>query len=253
MNKPLHYAIAGAVLLFIGLYIPFHLFGGKDGSFSFTKATDYSFTSKGNPSARFSSSFHSVAPMPYSAPSSVNGHSAAVWSNPAQDAMTMPLNFKTTKWTPSAPNMFVEQEAGGTFVAAANAGHTLAHSALAVAQPTVRRNSNNATNSSTAAASAAVSQADSKTPVVMRAPRYTAHQSTVQEPFNNDLPSESNTSFTGSTPDGISNRKNGFINPSDPGNRSEESPVGEPWIMLIFAAAAAAIITLRKRQPKAQA
>jgi hypothetical protein len=86
----------------------------------------------------------------------------------------------------------------------------------------------------------------------MRAPRYTAHQSSVQEPFSNDLPSESNTSFAGSTPDGISNRKNGFITPSDP-NTSTESPVGEPWIMLIFAAAAAAIITLRKRLQKAQA
>ena len=252
MNKPFKYAIIGGLVLFIGLCIPFQFVGRSNGSFSFTKTTDYSFTTQGNPSARFSSSFHSVAPMPYSAPSSVNGHSAAVWSNPAQDAMTMPLNFKTTKWTPSAPNMFVEQEAGGTFVAAANAGHTLAHSALALAQPTVRRNSNNATNSSTAAASAAVSQADSKTPVVMRAPRYTAHQSTVQEPFNNELPSESNTSFAGGNPDGISNRKNGFITPSDP-NTSTESPVGEPWIMLIFAAVAALTITLRKRLQKAQA
>ena len=146
----------------------------------------------------------------------------------------------------------LEQDFGGTFVAAANAGHTSTHSALALAQPTVRRNSTNATNT-TAAASATASQADSKTPAAMRAPRYTAHQSSVQEPFSNELPSESNTSFAGSNPDGISNRKNGFINPSDPGERFKESPVGEPWIMLIFAAAAALTITLRKRLQKAQA
>lgn len=87
----------------------------------------------------------------------------------------------------------------------------------------------------------------------MQAPRYIAHQSMVQQPFSNALPSEVSTSFAGETPDGISNRKNGFVTPSDPGDRSEESPVGEPWIMLIFAAVAALTITLRKRLQKAQA
>ena len=251
MNKPFKYAIIGGLVLFIGLCIPFQFVGRSNGSFSFTKTTDYSFTTQGNPSARFSSSFHSVAPMPYIGLGNATAAHSTAWSRPAQAAMTMPLDFNTTQWTPSAPKAVLEQEFGGTFVAANNLGHTAAHSTLAIAQPIVRRASNNQT-ASTAAAAAATTQADSKTPAAMRAPRYTAHQSSVQEPFSNELPSESNTSFTGSTPDGISNRKNGFITPSDP-NTSTESPVGEPWIMLIFATAAAATITLRKRLQKAQA
>jgi hypothetical protein len=100
---------------------------------------------------------------------------------------------------------------------------------------------------------AASVQAKTQAVMSMQAPRYMAHQSVVQQPFSNALPSEINTSFAGSTPDGISNRKNGFITPEDPGDQSKQSPVGEPWIMLIFAAVATAIITLRKRLQKAQA
>lgn len=252
MNKPFKYAIIGGLVLFIGLCIPFQFVGRSNGSFSFTKTTDYSFTTQGNPSARFSSSFHSVAPMPYIGLGNATAAHSTAWSRPVQAAMTMPLDFNTTQWTPSAPKAVLEQDFGGTFVAAANAGHTSTHSALALAQPTVRRNSTNATSTTAAASAAIAAQADSNAPTAMRAPRYTAHQSSVSEPFSNELPSESNTSFTGSTPDGISNRKNGFVTPSDP-NTSTESPMGEPWIMLIFAAVAALTITLRKRLQKAQA
>lgn len=46
-------------------------------------------------------------------------------------------------------------------------------------------------------------------------------------------------------------RRGGFITPSDPGVQSGESPIGEPWVMLLFAAALAATtaIRLRRRQP----
>ena len=45
--------------------------------------------------------------------------------------------------------------------------------------------------------------------------------------------------------------RRGFITPSDPGVQSGEYPIGEPWILLFFAAALAATtaIRLRRRQP----
>lgn len=246
MNKPLYYAFVGGLVLFIGLYIPFTFVGEHGGSSAYTKATDYSFTNKSNPAATFSSSFRSVASMPYVASNSASSHTVSTsWNQHASAKMATPFSFNTTKWTPTAPKMFVEQDFGGTFVAAVNAGQTSAATSLAVARPVVRR-ANNSTSAPVFA------QAASKAPA-MQAPRYTAHQSMVQQPFSNNLPSESSTSFAGSTPDGISNRKNTFITPDDPGDRSEESPVGEPWIMLIFAVVAALTITLRKRLHKAQA
>lgn len=47
------------------------------------------------------------------------------------------------------------------------------------------------------------------------------------------------------------NIRRGFITPSDPGEQSDEFPIGEPWILLLFAAALAATtaIRLRRRQP----
>lgn len=45
--------------------------------------------------------------------------------------------------------------------------------------------------------------------------------------------------------------RRGFITPGDPGEQSDEFPIGEPWILLLFAAALAATtaIRLRRRQP----
>lgn len=45
--------------------------------------------------------------------------------------------------------------------------------------------------------------------------------------------------------------RRGFITPGDPGKQSDEYPIGEPWILLLFAAALAATtaIRLRRRQP----
>ncbi len=42
--------------------------------------------------------------------------------------------------------------------------------------------------------------------------------------------------------------RRGFINPSDPGDQSDEYPVGEPWVMLLFAAAAGTTIAIRRRR-----
>ena len=249
MNKPLHYALVGGLVLFIGLYIPFHILGDSRGSSAFTKATDYAYTAKSNPNSTFSSSFRTVASDSYFTSARGNASTqSTTWSTPSHSSMAMPLNFNTFEWKASAPKAVLEQDFGGTFVAAVGTSTLLlAHYAAVMQQP-----QRSAAQRSAATAVSAQSTGKDNAPAAMRAPRYTAHQSSVQEPFSNDLPSESNTSFAGSTPDGISNRKNGFITPSDP-NTSTESPVGEPWIMLIFAAAAAAIITLRKRLQKAQA
>ena len=81
---------------------------------------------------------------------------------------------------------------------------------------------------------------------------YKAYQGAVYEPFSNTVPSEG-----GNTPRGISGRRNSWDwsgggmgdDPNDdPGHRDPNSPVGEPWVLLLFAAVAAFFIARRKRQ-----
>lgn len=79
---------------------------------------------------------------------------------------------------------------------------------------------------------------------------YQQYHSTIYEPFSSSTPS-----YGGSNNDqssGMGGRKNtintgGFGTESDP-NASNQSPIGEPWIMLVFAALAAVGIALRKKQ-----
>ena len=75
---------------------------------------------------------------------------------------------------------------------------------------------------------------------------YKAYQGAVYEPFNDTPPSES-----GNAPRGISGRKNAFINPADPDeeNRGQGSPVGEPFVLLLFAAVAVVVVAIRKKEP----
>ena len=72
---------------------------------------------------------------------------------------------------------------------------------------------------------------------------------TVYAPFYKENPySDENTGNNG--PARINGRKNtgdGWVDSGEEGG-SEESPIGEPWILLAFAAAAAGVITLRKKQ-----
>ena len=77
---------------------------------------------------------------------------------------------------------------------------------------------------------------------------YQAYESTIYEPFTSATPSSNDSN----APAGITGRKNnintgGFGTETDP-NASNQSPIGEPWIMLAFAAMAAVVITLRKKQ-----
>lgn len=82
---------------------------------------------------------------------------------------------------------------------------------------------------------------------------YRAYESTIYEPFTSANPS----SNSSNAPAGITGRKNTTINPgnegewgenSDGGDQENSYPIGEPWIMLAFAAMAAVVITLRKKQ-----
>ena len=83
---------------------------------------------------------------------------------------------------------------------------------------------------------------------VNQAGSYRAYESTIYEPFTAASPS----SNSNDAPANISGRRNadddGFGGNSDGGNQADSYPVGEPWIMLAFAAMAAVVITLRKKQ-----
>ncbi len=80
---------------------------------------------------------------------------------------------------------------------------------------------------------------------------YNAYQSTVYEPFTAASPSDNHPMAAGAGEPQITNRKNGFITPSDPGEEQtgEGSPVGEPFVLLLFAAVAAMVIAWRKKEP----
>ena len=64
---------------------------------------------------------------------------------------------------------------------------------------------------------------------------------TVYTPFSDETPSTNNSGNNGMT-----GRRNLGNTSGDPGPTN--SPIGEPWIMLVFAAMAAVVITLRKKQ-----
>lgn len=71
---------------------------------------------------------------------------------------------------------------------------------------------------------------------------YKAYQGAVYEPFNNTPPSEADNGERG-----ISGRKNAFPGRPDTG-QSKDSPVGEPLVLLLFAAVAALFVARRQRQ-----
>lgn len=76
------------------------------------------------------------------------------------------------------------------------------------------------------------------------APSYQSYESTIYTPFSSDAPySDANSGDNG--PSRITNRKNGFVDSGEHGK--EESPIGEPWILLAFAAAAAGVVYIKRR------
>lgn len=75
-----------------------------------------------------------------------------------------------------------------------------------------------------------------------------AYKSTIYEPFSSVTPSSDANGSNNGNARGMSGRRNlGELNPGNP-DPNPESPIGEPWIMLAFAAMAAVVITLRKKQ-----
>ena len=73
-----------------------------------------------------------------------------------------------------------------------------------------------------------------------------AYKSTIYEPFSSATPSSDANGSNNSNARGMSGRRNAFVDPGETG--AEEYPIGEPWIMLAFAAMAAVVVTLRKKQ-----
>lgn len=84
---------------------------------------------------------------------------------------------------------------------------------------------------------------------------YNAYQPTVYEPFTNATPAESGALFSNPSSGDDSNfvptnRRNsdgGLQGGGDPGTQGG-SPVGEAWVMLLFAAVAAAVVFVRQRK-----
>ena len=76
-----------------------------------------------------------------------------------------------------------------------------------------------------------------------------AYKSTIYEPFSSATPSSDANGSNNGNARGMSGRRNLGENTSgNPGADETQSPIGEPWIMLAFAAMAAVALTLRKKQ-----
>ena len=76
-----------------------------------------------------------------------------------------------------------------------------------------------------------------------------AYKSTIYEPFSSATPSSDANGSNNGNARGMSGRRNLGENTSgNPGADETQSPVGDAWIMLAFAAMAAVVITLRKKQ-----
>lgn len=84
---------------------------------------------------------------------------------------------------------------------------------------------------------------------------YNAYQSTVYQPFESSAPSDNNPVYGNGQGEGegnggrrnVTNRQNSFPDrPDTP--PAEGSPVGEAWVMLLFAAAAALVVFVRQRK-----
>jgi hypothetical protein len=76
-----------------------------------------------------------------------------------------------------------------------------------------------------------------------------AYKSTIYEPFSSATPSSDANGSNNGNARGMSGRRNLGENTSgNPGADETQSPIGEPWIMLAFAAMTAVALTLRKKQ-----
>ena len=73
------------------------------------------------------------------------------------------------------------------------------------------------------------------------------YEGIIYTPFEDAIPSdlsEVGASYASQDIHGIN--KKGFDHPTDPGNQSSESPIGEPWIMVVFAVLFAGVTAWRQ-------
>ena len=75
-----------------------------------------------------------------------------------------------------------------------------------------------------------------------------AHKGEVYEPFGAYTPSDQSEVGSSSSTNRPKGRVNRFENPSDPGDQSEEYPIGDAWPLLAFAALFAGIIALKRKK-----
>ena len=73
-----------------------------------------------------------------------------------------------------------------------------------------------------------------------------AYKSTIYEPFSSATPSSDANGSNNGNARGMSGRRNAFVDPGETG--AEEYPIGEPWIMLAFAAIGAGVIFIKQRK-----
>lgn len=74
--------------------------------------------------------------------------------------------------------------------------------------------------------------------------------SSVQGAFSGSLPSERTAESIGMVgADGVTTRRNGFIIPGDV-NQDPESPIGDPWVLLLFAGIVCVVIVVRQKRNK---
>ena len=118
--------------------------------------------------------------------------------------------------------------------------------AIAFANP-VYQSSNRYSNPSTVGASSMQYQLESykmaNTSTYQVGTTYNPAQ-TVYEPFSTENPSNSG-------PSKMNGRRNSTVvptTPPDPGEEPDQYPLGDAWSLLIFAAMAAVVIALRKKQ-----
>lgn len=118
---------------------------------------------------------------------------------------------------------------------------------LALANPVYQSSSNHSSTPSTVGAQSMQYQLESykmaNTSTYQVGTTYNPAQ-TVYAPFSNEGPGNSGQSDNG--PSRISNRKNGFVDSGEHGK--EESPIGDAWSLLFFAALAAGVIYIKQRK-----
>ena len=88
-----------------------------------------------------------------------------------------------------------------------------------------------------------VSQQKSQAVQANQTASYNSYEPTTYAPFSDETPSSAGQNNNG--PSKISNRRNGFFTPEDPG---EKTPLGDAWSLLIFAALAAGAIYFKQRK-----